>query len=399
MTDRAVWFACLVSCCLASSSTVAPPPTTLYRDVLKSPPSPPPSSPFDSFRHDVSQIGSINSPITSGSKRDSSYSKLWNSTDWEEHCAHSLARYIRHMLRWPHSTTAAYVMPTVLVVSVWSAIVVKVVDLYPNLLGRLGGGSGALGVSLAPILLLLTLKTNRSMDRLLEARKTWGLMTRASRSLMGLCCTYLLPLDETNGSSSATNCTLLIGRYLSIFPWVLKGTLRGEDDEELIRRVLPPNEADWVLKSPAKRPSAIVVRIRNLIAQQLKAQEQKSSQPSTVLTIGHLQMEERLCDLETSFGRCYRIYTSPIPPTYTRHTSRVLFLHLLLLPLGLVGATSISPLLLILTCALTSYVLVGIDEIGLEVEHAFPMMPLQPLAKRIQGEILNQVILVKTLPS
>jgi ion channel-forming bestrophin family protein len=112
----------------------------------------------------------------------------------------------------------------------------------------------------------------------------------------------------------------------------------------------------------------------------------------------HLTLEEKLYDLEASFGICNRIFMSPIPPTYTRHTSRVLCLFLFLLPINFAGSKT-SPAALLLGVAAITYVLVGIDEIGLEIEYVFPLLPMQQMASTYQKNVLNQFMLLSNAPN
>ena len=102
-------------------------------------------------------------------------------------------------------------------------------------------------------------------------------------------------------------------------------------------------------------------------------------------------MEESICELETVLGVCKRLLGSPIPPTYTRHTSRVLCLFLGFLPVAMVGS-GVSFLATLLNCALISYVFVGIDEIGVEIEHPFPLLPMYHLSSAIQNNVANQFL-------
>lgn len=104
-------------------------------------------------------------------------------------------------------------------------------------------------------------------------------------------------------------------------------------------------------------------------------------------------MDEILYDIEQTIGICTRVFVSPVPPTYTRHTSRVLLLYMFLMvsyfsprefcyyvcisftfinkmneytqPGALVGS-GVALIPAIVTATFASYVLVGIDEIGLE---------------------------------
>lgn len=111
-------------------------------------------------------------------------------------------------------------------------------------------------------------------------------------------------------------------------------------------------------------------------------------QSSNISPMIHLTLEQRLYDLEASLGICNRILMSPIPPTYTWHTSRVLCLFLFLLPLNFAGS-KMSPSALLLGVTTITYVLVGIDEIGLEIEHPFPVLPMQQMATTFQKNVVR----------
>ena len=244
----------------------------------------------------------------------------------------------------------------------------------------------------APILLLLTLRTNRALDRLLESRKAWGMLNKATRTFMGLVVGYIMPRNP--------QAACIIARYLCISGWALKGMLRNESDEDMIRMMMDsvPEELNWVMAQNrdvcgSTRPHVIIYRLRNMISTFRDTYNNGNSNsgrevgpnihiPPMIL----LRMEEILYDMESTIGICNRISTSPIPPTYTRHTSRVLVMYLSLLPVALVGM-GVSTLAVVVTVACVSYILIGIDEIGLEIEHPFPLMPLYQLSKGIQKQI------------
>ena len=111
----------------------------------------------------------------------------------------------------------------------------------------------------------------------------------------------------------------------------------------------------------------------------------------------HLTLEQRLYDLEASFGICNRILMSPIPPTYTTHQSRSLSVPFLL-PLNFAGS-KMTPSALLMSVMTISYVLVGIDEIGLEIAHPFPLLPMQAMASTYQKNVENQFMLLASMNS
>jgi predicted membrane chloride channel (bestrophin family) len=177
--------------------------------------------------------------------------------------------------------------------------------------------------------------------------------------------------------------SLLIGRYLSIFGWILKGYFRNEDDTLVLRTVLLPDEAEWIEHTPGDRPTAIISRLRHLIGGKVKTLPLTASQ----------SMEVRLTELESILGICKRLLGSPIPPTYTRHTSRVLCLYLGLVPLALIGSSKAGLIAILINVALVSYVFVGVDEIGVEIENPFPLLPMFHLCKGNQENIANQFVM------
>ena len=107
--------------------------------------------------------------------------------------------------------------------------------------------------------------------------------------------------------------------------------------------------------------------------------------------IPHRLLEEQIAKLEGAAGVCERILASPIPPTYSRHLSRVLTIFLAMLPIGLVGS-GVPTIGTVFASAFMSYTLVGIDEIGMEIEHPFSLLPMQQLAAAAQKGVGMQLI-------
>ena len=310
--------------------------------------------------------------------RDTTYTKLWNLDDWKDHSKHALSRYTKHIFLWPTSTTMHNILGAVTISGLWGFIISKLSMKY----GFFKAGVAKFTITFtflqAPILLLLTLRTNRALDRLLEARKAWGSLGRSTRSLMGITCAYILPQHpEAVG---------VVARYLAICGWVLKGMIRKEDDSELIQNIMKsvPEEAEWLSKQSngkgIKRPHAVVCRLRNLFAKL----QQDIDIPHYIM----LRIEEILYDIEATTGVCNRILVSPIPPTYTRHTSRVLVMYLSMLPIALAGM-GVGTAPVVVTVMFASYILIGIDEIGLEIENPFPLMPLWGISTGIQKEVVR----------
>eukprot|EP00526_Cylindrotheca_closterium_P010277 CAMPEP_0113645418 /NCGR_PEP_ID=MMETSP0017_2-20120614/23939_1 /TAXON_ID=2856 /ORGANISM="Cylindrotheca closterium" /LENGTH=382 /DNA_ID=CAMNT_0000557151 /DNA_START=40 /DNA_END=1185 /DNA_ORIENTATION=- /assembly_acc=CAM_ASM_000147 len=361
----------------STGEAVPPNPTTSFHSAFE-----PPRDSVPKFLSDLSQLALLEKdhPILqyTESNRDNSYTKNWKVQDWERHQVRSFFRYRRHLGTWFNSTTANAVWPTVISLTCWALLIQLLAYKFESLNSFLKQPAIAKGAASfgAPISLLLALRTNRSLNRLLEARSMFGKYIRASGSLMNLIATHVSPIDKERA--------ILLGRYLSIYGWCTKGFFRKEADGTLIQTMLPPNEAEWIRRQSTSHnldaPSCIHIRVRSLLAPILS---------EIPLSAGNA-MEDRLSTLESSLGVNKRLLGSPIPPTYTRHTSRVLCLYLGLIPFSLVGSndgpvSATFLLSILLVVGATAYVLVGIDEIGVEIENPFPLIPMQALSKVIQN--------------
>ena len=109
-------------------------------------------------------------------------------------------------------------------------------------------------------------------------------------------------------------------------------------------------------------------------------------------------IEERLRELEACVGGNERLFSSPIPPTYSRHLSRVISLWLLLLPVSLVVNGGLGTSATAFVVSIATYVFVGVDEVGMEIENVFQLLPLQQLAAVTQRDVQNQFLLLRDVP-
>ena len=107
------------------------------------------------------------------------------------------------------------------------------------------------------IALLLTLRTNQSISRLLEGRLAWGRCVLLTRDTSQLLSTYIYPLNTQNALKAA--------RHLSIFGWLLKCRMRDEPDSDIITSMLKPLDANYVSRQ-RKHPVALITRIRQVVA-------------------------------------------------------------------------------------------------------------------------------------
>ena len=106
------------------------------------------------------------------------------------------------------------------------------------------------------------------------------------------------------------------------------------------------------------------------------------------------QMDQNTNKLVDQLGACERIFKSPIPLVYTRHTSRFVGLWLGLLPLAIWGADPTwNHLTTVPATALITFLLLGIEELGLQIEEPFGILPMEAFCDGAIYPALTEAVL------
>lgn len=92
--------------------------------------------------------------------------------------------------------------------------------------------------------------------------------------------------------------------------------------------------------------------------------------------------DENLSELTRAIAACERILNTPIPMSYTRHTARFLIGWLTLLPWAL---WSYCGWTMVPISGLMSFVLLGIEEIGVYIEEPFSVLPLEKFCIKLRN--------------
>lgn len=210
--------------------------------------------------------------------------------------------------------------------------------------------------------LLLVFRTNSSYARFAEARLLLGQLVLHTREFSRLAVLHF-PLRSQRKRALA---------YIIAFAWCLKARVRMNDNPaRRVVKVLGPREATSLLKKT--KPAFFALQeLSKMVANNHK------KIPGYALYM----MEMSLKDMDRVLGGCERIISTPIPLSYTRHTSRSLLLFLIGLPFVL------WPLLgwgTVFFTLVASFIIIGIDETGLHIEEPFGVMPLQPLCEIVEA--------------
>ncbi|GIL73889.1 hypothetical protein Vretimale_5022 [Volvox reticuliferus] len=212
--------------------------------------------------------------------------------------------------------------------------------------------------------LLLVFKTNSSYSRWWEGRIIWGQIVNFGRNYARQALMWF-PTNRPDLRAAAV-------RWAAAAPRVLLAHLR-EDTEVIaeVRGILTAEEVDWLCgwsNGPLGAGTALgQLVVAAELPEQLEAEMQKQVELYT-----------------NCAGGCERIFKTPIPPAYARHTSRFLMLYVMTCPVLLWSSTGwLTPLVAVII----AFLLLGVENIGVQVEEPFHVLPLYDICRAIEANI------------
>ena len=201
-----------------------------------------------------------------------------------------------------------------------------------------------------PLSLLLVFRTNASYDRFWEARKLWGAIVNESRNL-ARSTAALLAADAA-----------LVGHIVRLgiaFPYACMTTLRGRHGIGPVAEELGAGEADALIAAQ-HTPLAIAVAVSRDVAE--------GQRRGLITDVQQGIIEQNVQVLIDSIGACERIKRTPLPFAYVVHLRRALAIYCGTLPMALVHYFG---WLTVPVAFVVAYILLGIEEIGVEIEEPF----------------------------
>ncbi|WP_425213950.1 bestrophin family protein [Tumidithrix helvetica] len=233
--------------------------------------------------------------------------------------------------------------------------------------------------------LLLVFRTNTAYDRFWEGRKAWGQLINTVRNLSRQ---ILVAIAEQEPSDRDQKICAL--KLLPAFAIALKLHLRSEPIDRELEAVLSPAQFDR-LKTMNHPPLEIAFWISRYLQNQYKQGKLDRYQ------LG--DMSQLLHNMVDVAGICERILKTPIPLAYAIHLKQLLLIYCLSLPFQMVDQLEwmTGPIV-----ALMSFTLLGIEEIGIQIEDPFGRdtndLPLDNICKTMQRNIAD-LIAVSTDPN
>mmetsp|Transcript_33811 Transcript_33811/g.81985 ORF Transcript_33811/g.81985 Transcript_33811/m.81985 type:complete len:444 (+) Transcript_33811:39-1370(+) len=226
--------------------------------------------------------------------------------------------------------------------------------------------------------LLLVFRTNGSYQRWLDAGRLWGTIRSHSRNIVRMASTFSTP------TTTEDNATI---DELASSVWVLSRSimnrLMGDEDEndyseQLQMESSAKNRNDdlvYRLLEEDDRASAALMEV-SLVLDTIPVDEKR-----------RVEIDKSLVIIGDALTSCDRIFCSPVPLVYTRHTARFLSLWMLLLPLAIYDEfrkTLDTGAFVIPAVAILALFLFGIEELAVQLEEPFSILPLQKYCDEIK---------------
>uniref|UniRef100_A0A7S4T2M8 Bestrophin homolog n=1 Tax=Ditylum brightwellii TaxID=49249 RepID=A0A7S4T2M8_9STRA len=221
--------------------------------------------------------------------------------------------------------------------------------------------------------LLLVFRTNASYQRWLDGARLWGTVKSHSRNIVRMSSTFT-DLSQTQERQAIDD--------LAIAVWILSRSimnrLMGYEDEddyqEQIRKECPDGEFANQLIEENDRASVALMEV-SLVLDNIPVDEKR-----------RVEIDKSLVIIGDALVSCDRIFSSPVPLVYTRHTARFLSMWMLLMPLAVhdeFQRVLQTGLAVIPTAAVLSLFLFGIEELAVQLEEPFTILPLQKYCDEI----------------
>ncbi|MEN9225686.1 MAG: bestrophin family ion channel [Thermostichus sp. HHBFW_bins_43] len=226
--------------------------------------------------------------------------------------------------------------------------------------------------------LMLVFRTNTAYERFWEGRKAWGSLVNDVRNLARLI--WVAIEEQQSGDREEKIKTLYL---LPAFAVAMKQHLRQERLLDEIQPLVSPQQLQR-LKDLNHPPLQIAFWIGDYLQQQYETGRVEVYQ----LTI----MVERLNSMVDALGACERILMTPMPLAYALHLKQLLLLYCLSLPFQMVQGLGwmTGPIV-----GLLSFMLFGIEEIGIEIENPFGRdpndLPLDGICNKMRHNIADLI--------
>lgn len=225
----------------------------------------------------------------------------------------------------------------------------------------------AMGILLS---LLLIFRTNTAYDRFYEGRTAWGTLVNTCRSLAVALQAILPPTHRDD--------RLFFAKMIANFPFALKNHLRETRNMDEL------DETDAGEKSELNH----LEHVPNGLASLIRTRIEQLYRDKIISDAQLINLNELVISLTTVNGICERIKSTPIPFSYNLFIKIFITLYVIVLPFSILDEFGYMT---IPTVTITSYILIGVEMIGEEIEQPFGLdrndLPLNQLSQMIRVNV------------
>ncbi len=222
--------------------------------------------------------------------------------------------------------------------------------------------------------LLLVFRTNTSYERFWDGRKSLGMLVVNIRNLSR---SIRLSIPEDDAAQREKKAAVL--KLLTAFAIATKLQLRGEAADDQLKALLNETQAKEI--DSAKRLSLqISLWIGEYFQQQFELGKIDSYQ--------RIEMNSLLNNMIEGLSGCERVSRTPLPIAYSIYLKRLILIYCLGLPFNLIQRMHWWA---ILVTAVVSFILLGLEEVGRELENPFLYsindLPVDNLCQNIAADV------------
>lgn len=202
--------------------------------------------------------------------------------------------------------------------------------------------------------LLLVFRTNTAYERFWEGRRLWDTMVYTARNLARNIW-VMVPINSPKDIEAKVTNIRLIGALMI----AIKLHLRQETINRELRQLLTDKQY-LELKNSTNKP----LKITGWLAQYFHNSYQYDNLNNRLF----IELNNGVTQILLALGGCERILTTPLPWAYTIHLRHLLILYCFALPFQMVlplGWWTIP------VVGIVSFSLLGVEEIGVEIENPF----------------------------
>lgn len=222
--------------------------------------------------------------------------------------------------------------------------------------------------------LLLVFRTNTAYDRFWEGRKCLGTIIISIRNL-----SRQIWVHQTANAPQDREKKRIILNLLSAIPYITKYHLRGEPMGPEVQLLLP--DFRWQqLGQGGNAPLEVIFWVSDYLQTEYQLDHLNSNQL--------VSMTGMLDAIVGAIAGCERILKTPMPLAYAIHLKQLLLVYCLFLPFQTVkdlGWMAVPVVMIV------SFTLLGIEEIGVEIENPFGTdandLPLDSICNTVRGNV------------